>query len=126
MIGIIVRILINALALWLAAALIPGVDAATPEALLWAAVVLGLVNAIVRPVVVVLTLPITVLSLGAFLLVINAGMVALVGWLIAGFHVMGFVPALLAGLVVSVISWLASRFVGPKGRYEVLVIERRR
>lgn len=126
MIGIIVRILINALGLWLAAALVPGIDAATPEALLWAAVVLGLVNAVVRPVIVILTLPITLLSLGGFLLVINAAMVGLAGWLIAGFHVDGFIPALLGGLVISVTSWFASRFIGPKGRYEVLVVERRR
>jgi putative membrane protein len=126
MIGIIVRILINALGLWLAATFVPGIDATTPESLLWAAVVLGLVNAVIRPVIVILTLPITLLSLGGFLLVINAGMVGLVGWLISGFHVDGFLPALLAGLVISVSSWLASRFIGPKGRYEVLVIERRR
>jgi putative membrane protein len=126
MIGIIVRILINALGLWLAATFVPGIDATTPESLLWAAVVLGLVNAVIRPVIVILTLPITLLSLGGFLLVINAGMVGLVGWLISGFYVDGFLPALLAGLVISVSSWLASRFIGPKGRYEVLVIERRR
>jgi putative membrane protein len=126
MIGFIVRIFINAFGLWLAAALVPGIAAATPEALLWAAVVLGLVNAIVRPVIVILTLPITLVSLGGFLLVINAGMIALVGWLISGFYVDGFFPALLAGLIVSVTSWLASRFVGSKGRYEVLVVERRR
>jgi len=125
-IGVIVRILINALGLWLAATLVPGIDAATPGALLWAAIVLGLVNAVVRPLIVILTLPITLLSLGGFLLVINAGMVGLVGWLISGFYVAGFFPALLAGLVISVTSWLAARFIGPKGRYEVLVIERRR
>jgi len=126
MIGIIVRILVNALGLWLAATLVPGIDAATTAALLWAAVVLGIVNAVVRPIVVLLTLPITLLSLGSFLLIINASMVGLVGWLISDFHVGGFIPALLAGLVISVTSWLASRFIGPKGRYEVLVIERRR
>jgi putative membrane protein len=126
MMGLVVRIVINALGLWLATRLVPGIEAATPGALLWAAAVLGLVNAVIRPIIVILTLPITLLSLGGFLLVINAGMIALVGWLISGFHVDGFVSALLAGLIVSVTSWLASRFVGPKGRYEVLVVEHRR
>ncbi|MFU8815415.1 MAG: phage holin family protein [Pseudomonadales bacterium] len=125
MIGIIVRIVIIALGLWLATALVPGVRADNATALLWAAVLLGVVNAVVRPVVVLLTLPITVLSLGGFLLVVNAGMLALVAWLIGGFHVQGFFPALFGSIVVSVTAWLAASFIGPRGRYQVLVIQRR-
>jgi putative membrane protein len=125
MIGILIRIGIIALGLWLATVVVPGVDARNTTALLWAAVWLGLINAIVRPVVVLLTLPITLITLGGFLLVVNAGMLGLVAWLLDGFHVAGFLPALLGSIVVSLTSWAAASFVGPKGRYEVLVVQRR-
>jgi putative membrane protein len=123
--GIIVRVVIIALGLWLADALLPGVRGDGAGALLWAAVWLGLINAVVRPVVVLLTLPITLLSLGGFLLVVNAGMLGLVAWLLAGFHVDGFFSALLGSLVVSLTSWLAARFIGSNGGYQVLVVKRR-
>lgn len=126
MLGIAVRFLIIALGLWLADALIPGLSVSSPAALLWAALWLGIVNAVVRPIVVILTLPITLLSLGGFLLVVNAGMLALVAWLLEGFHVSGFFAALFGALVVSLTSWLAASFIGPNGRYQVLIIERRR
>ena len=126
MIGILVRILIIMAGLWVADAIVPGVDADSPGALLLAAIVLGVVNAVVRPLVVILTLPFTLLSLGGFLLVINAGMLGLAAWLLDGFSVDGFFPALFGSLVVSLTSWAAASFVGPSGRYEVLVIERRR
>jgi putative membrane protein len=123
--GIVIRLAIIALGLWLATALVPGVSADDGWDLLWAAVLLGLVNAVVRPLVVVLTLPITLISLGGFLLVVNAGMLALVAWLLDGFRVDGFFAALFGSLVVSLTSWLAARFVGPRGRYEVLVVQTR-
>ncbi|MFN2166069.1 MAG: phage holin family protein [Anaerolineae bacterium] len=120
-----IRILLTALGLWLATVIVPGVTAEGTAALLWAAVWLGIVNALVRPLVVLLTLPITLLSLGGFLLVVNAAMLALVAWLLEGFSVAGFFSALFGSIVVSLTSWAASSFVGPSGRYEVLVIERR-
>lgn len=125
MIGILIRILITALGLWLATAIVPGVTASGTAELLWAAVWLGIVNALIRPLVVIMTLPITLLSLGGFLLVVNAGMLALVAWLLDGFEVQGFFSALFGSIVVSLTSWAASSFVGPSGRYEVLVIQRR-
>lgn len=123
--GIIIRFAIIALGLWLADALVPGLIVDGPAALLWAALWLGIVNAVVRPVVVILTLPITLLSLGGFLLVVNAGMLAFVAWLLDGVAVTGFFPALFGSLVVSITSWLAASFIGPSGRYEILVIQRR-
>lgn len=126
MAGILLRILIIALGLWLADALLPGVRADGPAALLWAAVVLGLVNALVRPVVVLLTLPITLISLGGFLLVINAAMLGLAAWVLDGFSVDGFWSALFGSVIVSITAWLGNSFIGPSGRYEVLVIQRRR
>ncbi len=125
MVGMLFRVLITALGLWLATVIVPGVEAQGSAALLWAAVWLGIINALVRPLVVLMTLPITLLTLGGFLLVVNAGMLAMVAWLLEGFVVQGFFSALFGSLVVSLTSWAASSFVGPSGRYEVLVIERR-
>jgi len=82
--------------------------------LLGAALLLGLVNAIVRPLLVILTLPFTILTLGLFLLVINAAMLALVAWMFDNFSIAGFWPALLGSIVVSLIGWLASYFIGPR------------
>jgi len=123
--GFILRIVITAFALWLATVVVPGVSAAGTASLFWAALWLGIVNALIRPIVVLLTLPITLLTLGGFLLVVNAGMLGLVGWLLDGFEVAGFFSALFGSLVVSVSSWAAASFIGADGRYEVLVVRRR-
>lgn len=126
MVGLLLRTLITGLGLWLAAWLVPGVTAASTGALVWAAIALGLINAFVRPVLVLLTLPITVLTLGLFLLLLNAGMLNLAGWLVEGFEVTGFWSAVFGAIVVSVVSAVCSNFIGPRGRYEVLIVERRR
>jgi len=75
----------------------------------------------VRPIAILLTLPMTILTLGLFLLVINAGMVALVAWMLPGMHVAGFGPAFWTALVVSLVSMVGSWFVGPKGRVDIMV-----
>jgi putative membrane protein len=85
---------------------------------------LGLANAIVRPILVILTFPITVLTLGLFLLVINAGMVALVAWMLPGMHIAGFAAAFWSSVIVSLTSMVGSWFIGPKGRFEVIVKRR--
>ena len=84
-----------------------------------AAVVLGLVNALVRPIVFFLTLPITIVTLGLFLLVLNAAMVGLVAWLVPGFQISGFWTAVGAALIVSLVSWAASSMIGANGRVEI-------
>ncbi len=123
--GFFVRWLIGALGLGLASAVVPGVHLNTVGTLLLSSLVLGLVNAIVRPLVLLFTLPLTVLTLGLFILVINAGMVGLVAWLVPSFHVDGFFSALFAALIVSLTGWLGSGWIGPSGRVEVMVVERR-
>lgn len=123
--GFLLRVLIGALSLWVASAIVPGVDISGAGTLLIAAVLLGVVNALVRPLVVVLTLPITLVTLGLFLLVVNAAMFGLVASFLDGFRVTGFWPALFGAIVVSITSWLASSFIGADGKYEVLVIKRR-
>ncbi len=119
--GFVIRALIAALGLWVANGLISGLRFDSGAWLVVAAVVLGVLNAVVRPLAVILTLPITVVTLGLFLLVLNAGMLALAAWLLPGFHVAGFWPAFFGALIVSLVSWIASWFFGPRGRVEVLV-----
>lgn len=102
----ILKVIIAAFALWLAATIVPGIDYDSWLTLLLAGLLLGLVNAVVRPVVTVLTLPITLLTLGLFLLVVNAAMIGLVGLILPGFTVDGFWPALFAAVVTGVVSWV--------------------
>jgi putative membrane protein len=123
--GFILRILITALGLWVAAEIVPGIYFADVPALFLAAVLLGIINAAVRPVIIVLTFPITLLTLGLFLLVINALMLGLVAMLMPRFELDGLVAALLGSIVISLTSWFASLFVGPKGRVEMLGMKRR-
>jgi putative membrane protein len=123
--GILIRMVITAAGLWLASALVPGIAIASGGTLILAALVLGIVNAVVRPILVVLTLPITLLSLGLFLWVINAAMIGLAAWLLDGFHVAGFGSALLAAIIVGVTGWIGNAFIGERGRYELVIIERR-
>ena len=124
MLGIILRTLITGLGIWLATYLVPGVSASSTAALIWAAIALGLINAFVRPVLVLLTLPFTILTLGLFLLVLNAGMLNLAGWFVDGFQVVGFWSAVFGAIVVSLFSGLCAKFIGPRGSYEVMVVRR--
>ncbi len=124
MLGIILRTVIIGLGIWLAAYLVPGVTASSTTALIWAAIALGLINAFVRPVLLLLTLPLTVLTLGLFLLFLNAAMLNLAGWFVDGFEVVGFWSAVFGAIVISLVSGLCSNFIGPKGSFEVLVVRR--
>jgi putative membrane protein len=121
MTGFFLRAAIVALGLWLATQVFSGLVFASPGILLAAALLLGVVNAIIRPIAVVLTLPLTLLSLGLFLLVINAGMLGLVALLLGdGFSISSFWTALGASLMVSLTSWLASGMIANSGRVEVI------
>ena len=122
--GILVRMLVTAGGLWLASALLPGVQITGYGTLLLAALLYGLVNAVVRPIIFLLTLPITVISLGLFLFVVNAAMFGLVAAMLDGFTVAGFFSAVFGAIIVSIVSGLASWYIGPDGRYEVIVVQR--
>lgn len=102
---IIIRWVISALAILLTAYLVPGVQVVSFATALLVAVVLGIVNAILKPLLVLLTLPITVLTLGLFMFIINAVMILIVDRLIPGFSVDSFLTALLFSLVLSVVNW---------------------
>jgi putative membrane protein len=123
--GFLVRMLITAVSLWLAALIVPGMDLGSVPTVLGAALLLGIVNAIVRPVVVLLTLPLTILTLGLFLLVVNAMMLGLVAVVFDDFSLGGFFSAIFGAIFVSFFGWLASAFIGTSGRYELIVIRRR-
>ncbi len=114
MTGFILRSVVTAIALWIAVALIPGLSARDMGALMLAAIVLGLVNATLRPVAVILSIPLTILTFGLFLLVVNAAMLGLVAWLLPGFSVAGFGSALFGAIVVSLVSWAIQRVAGEK------------
>jgi putative membrane protein len=120
MTGFVLRVAIVALGLWLATLLLPGLYFESAGYLLGAALLLGIVNAIVRPIAVVLTLPLTLLTLGLFLLVVNAAMLGLVASLLSGFQISGFWSALGGSLIVSVTGWLASGLIGNNGKVEVM------
>jgi putative membrane protein len=118
------RAAVVAIGLWVATRSVAGVGIDTPATLLLAGVLLGVVNAVVRPIAIVLTLPMTVATLGLFLLVINAGMVALVAWMLPGMHVAGFWSALWTAVIVGLVSMLGSWFIGSKRPLEVAVRRR--
>jgi putative membrane protein len=123
--GFLIRLLISAFGLWVAAKLVPGVHFDGAGTLVVAAFVLGFVNAFVRPLLVILTLPITVVTLGLFLLVVNGIMLALVAWVLPGFQLAGLGSAVLGAVVSGIAAWFASSLIGPSGRVEVMAIERR-
>ena len=124
MLGFFIRAVLVALGLWLATAWVPGVYIDSPATLLLAGILLGVVNSIVRPIAILLTLPMTIVTLGLFLLVINAAMVALVAWMLPGMHVAGFGAAFWTSILVSLVSMVGSWFVGGKGKFEVYVKRR--
>lgn len=120
MTGFLLRVAIVALGLWLATYLLPGLHFDSAGYLLAAALLLGVVNAIVRPIAVILTLPLTLLTLGLFLLVINAAMLGLVALLLAGFQISSFWTAVGGALIVSITGWVASGLIGNNGKVEVI------
>jgi putative membrane protein len=120
--GFVLRALISALGLWIATRWVSGIRIDNAATLVLAGLLLGVVNAIVRPILILLTLPITILSLGFFLLVVNTAMVALVAWMLPGFHIYGgFWSAFATALIVWITGWFGSWLIGPRGRVDVHV-----
>ncbi len=115
MFGLLLRWAIVSAGLWVAAALISGISFSSTGALLVAALVLGILNAIVRPILIILTLPVTVVTLGLFLFVINAGMLKLTSAMVDGFQVEGFWSAVFGALVLSLVSLVLNMFISDSG-----------
>jgi putative membrane protein len=122
MTGFVLRALMTAIGLWIATYWVSGIRIDDAATLILAGALLGIINAIVRPIAIILTLPITILSLGFFLLVVNAGMVALVAGILPGFHIPGgFWSAFATALIVWITSWIGSWLIGPRGKIDVYV-----
>ena len=125
MAGFILRGLIAALGLWAATVVFEGrIVIDSPMTLVLAGLLLGIVNAVVRPFALLLSLPALLISLGLFLLVINAAMLGLVALMLPGFRIAGFWTAVGGSLVVSVVSWIGSWFIGSRGRVEIIRAKR--
>jgi putative membrane protein len=116
MIGFLIRALISAFGLWIASQVVPGIGIGSWQSLLAAGVLLGLVNAIIRPVFFFLTLPLTILTLGLFIFFVNGAMLGLVGWLLKDVRIDGLWPAVFGALIISLVSWVASWFIGGDGK----------
>ena len=123
--GIVFRWLVLTLAVLVAAYLIPGIAVRGFFSALLAAAMLGILNAFFRPILIILTLPINILTLGLFTFVINALLLMMASGVIGGFAVQGFWPALFGSLVISIISWLLSSFINERGRVEYIDLQKR-
>jgi putative membrane protein len=123
--GLLLRWLILTVAILVAAYLFPGIQVSGFGTALVAALVLGILNAFFRPILIILTLPINILTLGLFTFVINALLLMMTSGVIGGLVVAGFGSALLGSLIISVVSWLLSSFINDQGRIQSLDIELR-
>ena len=123
--GILIRWLILTVAILSAAYLLDGMEVRGFTSAFFAAAVLGMLNAVVRPVLIILTLPLNILSLGLFTFVINAFLLKMASGVIPGFEVHGFWPALFGSLIISLVSWLLSSLINDRGRVEVIDLKKR-
>ena len=114
--GFVIRVLINGAAILLAASVVPGVAVRSVTSAFIAGLVLAIINAIVRPILVFLTFPITLVTLGLFIFVLNAFCFWLASVFVPGLTVDGFWAALLGALIVSVVSWILNAFLSDSGR----------
>ena len=112
MLRFIIQAVVTALGLWLSSEIIAGVEFSSTGSLIAAALLLGIVNAVVRPILVVLTFPITLITFGLFLLVVNAATIGLVSILLGGFTLDGLWPGIGAAIVTGLVSWVAGWFIG--------------
>jgi putative membrane protein len=112
------------LGLFLASALLPGVVIVGTGTFILAALLLGLANGFIRPIAVLLTLPLTIVTLGLFILVINAAMFGLVAAILDDFTVAGLFSAMFGALIVGITSTIASWYIGPKGQVEIYVVRK--
>lgn len=123
--GFLLRWLLNAFALWITSSLLSGIQVAGMKPLLIAALVLGVLNAILRPILLILTIPFLLLSLGLFVFVLNGFLLLLTSSLVSGFYVSGFWSAFFGALLLSFVSFVLNLFLSDRGRIEYVHVERR-
>jgi putative membrane protein len=123
--GLLIRWLILTISIILTSYLYDGIYVASFSSALFAALVLGILNALFRPILILITLPINILTLGLFTFVINALLLKMVSGVVAGFYVHGFWSAVFGSLIISLVSWLLSSFVNESGRISYIEIKKR-
>ena len=116
--GLLIRWLILTVAIIIASYLLEGIHISSFFSAFLAAAILGILNALFRPVLLILTLPINILTLGLFTFIINALMLKMVSGVIPGFEVYGFWTAVFGSLIISIVSWLLNSFISDRGRIE--------
>ena len=124
--GLFVRWLMLTVAIMAAAYLLPGIKVDSVFSAFFAAATLGILNALLRPLLLLLTLPLNILTLGLFTFVINALMLMMASGVIAGFHVAGFWSAVFGSLIIGVISWLLTSLVNDQGHMEIITLRQKR
>ncbi len=125
MTGILIRWIILTVSIIAAAYAIEGIQMSSFFAAFFAAAVLGILNAVLRPILILLTLPINILSLGLFTFIINAFLLKMVSGVIPGFDIRGFWPAILGALIISIVSWLLNSLIGERGQVEFIDLRKR-
>ena len=123
--GLLIRWAVSAASLILTAEILPGIEIRSIFYGILSAAVLGVLNAVLRPVLIILTLPVNILSLGLFTLVINGFMLYLAGGLLKGLHIAGFGWAMLGALIMSVIGWLLNTFIRDDGKMGVIDLNKK-
>ncbi len=123
--GLLIRWLILTAAIMFASYIIEGIQVKSFFSALFAAAVLGILNAFFRPILIVLTLPINIMSLGLFTFIINAMLLKIASGVILGFAVYGFWPAVFGSLLISVVSWILSSFISERGRVEYIDLKKK-
>lgn len=123
--GLLIRWIFLMIAIMVTSYLLPGIDVSGVLSAFIAAAVLGILNAVLRPILIILTLPINILTIGLFTLIINAGMLKLTAFLISGFFVHGFWTAVLGSLIISIVSWLLNGLISDRGRVDIIDLKKR-
>jgi len=123
--GLFVRWLMLTVAIMAAAYLLPGIEVRGIFSAFFAAAILGILNALLRPLLLLLTLPLNILTLGLFTFVINALMLMMASGVISGFHIAGFWSAIFGSLIIGVVSWLLTSMINDQGKMEVITLQRR-
>lgn len=108
---LILYLLVSSLSVFVASKIIPGIEIQNTQTIFIVAIVLGVLNTFIKPILLALTLPVTIITLGLFIFVLNALMVLLASYVVPGFHVDGFFTALLFSIIVSLVSWLLNSFL---------------
>lgn len=124
--GLLIRWIVLTLAILLAAYLLPGITVGGPLSAFLAAATLGILNALFRPILLLVTLPLNILTLGLFTFVINALMLMMASGVIDGLHVQGFWWAVLGSLIITAVSWLSTSFINEHGQVEIISLQKRR